>query len=113
MFEIRSYHFEPARFEDYKVWAKTQAVPYIRTKMDVVGFWVSNGMEPEYGGSATRDENVPPANVTWVIRWRDRAHRDEVWTAFRLDPNWVAILARVPGGRPSYLRTEAKFAAAI
>lgn len=33
MFEIRNYHFEPRLFEEYKTWAATLAVPYIRTKM--------------------------------------------------------------------------------
>lgn len=113
MFEIRSYHFEPTRFDEYKTWAEMLAVPYIRTRMKLVGFWVSNGMEPEYGGSLPRDENIRPANVTWVIDWSDKAARDRAWTAFRADPGWVAILAQVPGGRPSYLRTEAKFATAI
>jgi hypothetical protein len=28
MFEIRNYHFDPARFDEYKKWAETLAVPY-------------------------------------------------------------------------------------
>ena len=113
MFEIRNYHFDPAKFDEYKKWAATLAVPFIKTRMDVVGFWVGNDMAPEYGGTAPRDETVRPANVTWIIRWRDKSERDKAWEAFRSNREWRAILAKVPGGRASYFRTEAKFATGI
>lgn len=113
MFEIRNYHFDPARFAEYKKWAETLAVPYIKSQMDVVGFWVNNEMAPEYGGTAPRDEKARPANVTWIIRWRDKSHRDKAWQEFRANPKWHAILGQVPGGRGSYFRTEAKFATEI
>ena len=109
MFEIRNYHFEPTKFEEYKKWAETLAVPYIKGKMQVVGFWVNNEMAPIYGGSLTQDKNVRPANITWIIRWQDRAQRDEAWEELHSDPAWQAIMSRVPGGRESYLRTEVKF----
>ena len=113
MFEIRNYHFEPTRFDEYKKWAEAGPVAYLRGKMEVVGFWVSNEMAPIYGGSLTQDENVRPANITWIIRWQDRAQRDKVWEELHSDPEWDAILSHVPGGRESYLRTEAKFATEI
>ena len=113
MFEIRSYHFEPARFDAYKEWAETLAVPFIKGKMDVVGFWLDNEMAPEYGGSLPLDEDVRPANVTWIIRWQDMAQRDKAWAEFRSDPAWQKIISRVPGGRQSYLKTETKFATEI
>ena len=49
MFEIRNYHFEPAKFDEYKKWAETVAVPYLKGEMEVVGFWVNNEMAPIYG----------------------------------------------------------------
>ena len=51
LFEIRNYHFEPTKFEAYKKWAATVAVPYLKSKMDIVGFWVNNDMDPQYGGA--------------------------------------------------------------
>jgi hypothetical protein len=113
LFEIRNYHFEPTKFEAYKKWAATLAAPYLKRKMDVVGIWVNNEMAPEYGGSLPHDEGIRPANVTWIIRWQDKAQRDKATEERRSDPEWQAILSAVPGGRESYLRTEAKFATEI
>ena len=110
MVEIRSYHFAPKRFDEYKKWAETLAVPYLRSKMDVVGFWLQSDIPPIYGGSLPRDESVTPANVTWVIRWRDREQRDKAWEELRSSSEWKSILALVPGGDASYLTAEAKFA---
>ncbi len=53
------------------------------------------------------------ANITRIIRWRDMAHRDEVWPRLQANPARTGILARVPGGMASYLRLEAKFAEAL
>lgn len=60
MFEIRNYHFEPTRFDAYKKWAEALAVPFIRGRWDFVGFWLDNGMAPEYSGSLPLDEDVRP-----------------------------------------------------
>lgn len=53
------------------------------------------------------------ANITWIIRWRDMAHRDEVWSGIFASPEWKEMFARVPGGAASYLRLEAKFAESL
>jgi hypothetical protein len=110
MFEIRNYYFEPTRFDEYKEWAAATAVPYLRGKLDILGFWVNNDMDPLYGGSLPRAENMFTANITWIIRWEDRAQRDKTWEEIVSDPEWNAIVDRVPGGRASYLSTEVKFA---
>jgi len=34
--------------------------------------------------------------LVWMLAYRDRAHRDEVWAAFRTDPEWVALLEKYP-----------------
>ena len=81
--------------------------------MEIVGFWVNNDMAPLYGGSLPHDESVRPANVTWIIRWQDRAQRDRAWEELHSDAEWQAIISQAPGGRESYLRTEVKFATEI
>jgi hypothetical protein len=43
--------------------------------MDVVGFWIITADPPEILGA------LGTANVTWIIRWRDIAHRNEAWAA--------------------------------
>lgn len=108
MYEIRSYHFKPEHIDAYRAWAPA-AVAFIRTRMDVVGFWVDNGEPAEYGGRL-KGEGVTPANITWIIRWDSRQARDATWQAFRADPEWRAIIRTVPGGPSSYIRTEARFA---
>ena len=32
-----------------------------------------------------------PNILVWMLAYRDRAHREEVWTAFRTDAEWVAL----------------------
>jgi hypothetical protein len=107
IYEIRNYHFRPDLFEPYKVWAKTEAMPYLGAQMDVVGFWITTADPPEILGAPT--DHLGTANVTWIIRWRDMAHRNEVWAAVLESPEWKDIFSRVPEGLPSYLRLEAKF----
>lgn len=33
-----------------------------------------------------------PDTLVWMLAYRDRAHREEVWAAFRTDPEWTALL---------------------
>lgn len=110
LFEIRCYYFEPTRFEEYKIWLEKQAWSYFASKMDIVGFWLDNGMAPEYGGSLPQDKDIRPANITWIIRWQNREQRDKVWKEVWSDSECQAIFSTVPGGTESYLRTEARFA---
>ena len=37
-----------------------------------------------------------PNTLVWVLSYRDRAHRQEVWDAFRDDPEWLALLEKYP-----------------
>ena len=32
-----------------------------------------------------------PNTLVWMLAYRDRAHREEVWAAFRTDPDWLAL----------------------
>jgi hypothetical protein len=111
MYEIRNYHFRPDLFEPYKAWAKTEAMPYLATQMDVVGFWVATSDTPEIIGAKL--DHLGTANVTWIIRWRDLAQRNDVWNRVLASPEWGDIFSRVPEGLPSYLRIEAKFTEAM
>jgi hypothetical protein len=113
LYEIRNYHFDPELLEEYKKWARELAINYIKSKVDVVGFWFKNNIPPEYGGSLPRHENVVPSNITWIIRWQDKEQRDKIWKEFRESKEWNQIRSKVPGGPKSYLRIEAKFAESI
>ena len=37
-----------------------------------------------------------PNTLVWMLAYRNRAHRDEVWKAFIVDPAWLALLAKYP-----------------
>jgi len=111
IFEIRNYHFNPDLLEAYKAWAKAEAIPHLAQKMDVVGFWINTHDAPEINGEP--QDTLGSANVTWIIRWRDLAHRNDVMPRALSSPAWQDIFSRVPGGIASYRRIEAKFAEAL
>ena len=109
--EIRNYHFDPARIDDYRVWATELAVPHLKAELDLVGFWINTAAEPEITGAPHDD--LGTANVTWILRWDDLETRSKTMDRVFSSDRWKEIFAKVPGGRESYRRTEAKFAAEI
>ena len=50
-----------------------------------------------------------PNMLIWMLAYRDRAHRQEVWDAFFADPEWTALLAKynVPIKRPNVFMMSA------
>ena len=44
-----------------------------------------------------------PRTLVWMLAYRDRAHREEVWAAFNADPDWDALRRKyfVPLERPN------------
>lgn len=107
IYEVRNYHFDPARFEEYSQVATGEYIRYLREHLDIVGFWIESGISPEVRG-AEQDE-LGPANVTWVIRWASKEERDEKLPEVLGTPEWREIFAEVPGGGASYLRIESRF----
>lgn len=111
IYEIRNYHFDPARYEEYAEVAKGDYIRYLREHLDIVGFWIESGVPAEVRG-AEQDE-LGPANVTWVIRWASKEERDEKLPAVLGTPEWREIFAEVPGGGASYLRIESRFMSSL
>ena len=37
-----------------------------------------------------------PDTLVWMLAYRDRAHRDDVWAKFNADPEWTALRAKYP-----------------
>ena len=35
-----------------------------------------------------------PNTLVWMLAYRDRAHRDEVWAGFASDPDWATLRAK-------------------
>ena len=108
IYEIRNYHFKPDRFDEYKAWARDQALPFLNKELDLVGFWTNLPDASDITG-APMDE-LGSANITWVIRWPDKAARDATMGSVFTGDEWGKIFENVPGGMESYIRMESKFA---
>lgn len=37
-----------------------------------------------------------PNTLVWMLAYKNRAHRQQVWDGFRDDPEWLALLAKYP-----------------
>ena len=37
-----------------------------------------------------------PDTLVWMLAYRDRAHRDDVWAKFNADPDWKALRTKYP-----------------
>ena len=107
IYEIRNYYFEPSLLGDYRIWTTEKALPYLRSNLDVVGFWLSIDEPTEIVGREMDD--LGSATVTWIIRWSDMATRhSRMKEVFGVDA-WKAILRSNPGLK-YYYRSEVKFA---
>ena len=95
IYEVRDYHYRADLFDAYKAWAE-EAVPVLKSKLDLVGFWIDKGTEPELLGTEPMDPPLGQANVTWIIRWKDKAQRDETFPKVIASDEWQAVWAKHP-----------------
>ncbi len=107
IYEIRNYHYEPSLMAQYKAWAKDQALPYLRDKLDLVGFWTTIDEPAEVRGAPI--DELGSATVTWIIRWPDLATRHDTMGKVFATEEWAEIMQGNPGAQ-HYHRIEAKFA---
>ena len=107
IYEIRNYHYEPSLMTEYRAWARDDALPYLREKLDLVGFWI-NTDDPVQVDGAPLDE-LGSATVTWIIRWPDIDSRNDTMGKVFVSEDWDAIAKKNPG-RQHYHRIEVKFA---
>lgn len=110
--EIRSYHYAPDLFEECKVWAIDHAVPYLRQHLNLVGFWLDAGVEPELGGEHPADMPLGAANVTWIIRWESMDVRAEQLASVFGTKEFEQIFARIPDPK-GYLQMESRFTQSV
>ena len=111
LYEIRDYHYRPEIFPDYRKWAE-EAVPVLREQLDLVGFWIDDGVAPEVQGAEPMQPALGQANVTWIIRWQDKADRDANFRKAFETEEWKAVWARHPDPN-GYLQTLARFMTAM
>jgi len=108
LYEIRDYTIDAEWFDRYVLWAREYAAPWLSANLDVVGFWVHQGAAAEVGGSKPVVSPNGQPNVTWILRWPDRATRDaEFKRAFGSD-GWAEVWRKHPNPK-AYLHTNARF----
>jgi len=110
--EIRNYHYDPGKFAAYREWAISEAVPFLKANLNVVGFWLDSGEPPEISGQNPMDLPLGSANVTWIIRWEDMEDRARGHAEVLQGEGWRDIWSRHPDTN-GYRQMEAKFAVAI
>ena len=106
--EIRDYTIEADRFNDYKNWAVAKAAPWLRANLDVIDFWLDDGIDAEVSGSDPRVSPNGQPNVCWIIRWPSKADRDAGFETFVANSEWQAIWAEHPCP-DAYLQMNARF----
>ena len=107
IYEIRNYHYEPSLMKEYTAWARDAALPFLRDKLDLVGFWVNTDEAAQIVGKELDD--LGSATVTWIIRWADMETRNEQMGKIFATEKWAEIMQTNPGPE-HYHRIEAKFA---
>ena len=90
-FEIRMYTADTSRdgVGDYQ-----HAIDELhqRFRENEVAIFEKHGAEVVAVWQSLEDSNT----LIWMLAYRDRARRKEVWPAFRADPEWIALRAKYP-----------------
>ncbi len=90
-FEIRMYTADTSRdgVGDYE---RSIDELHQRFREQEVAIFEKHGAEVVAVWQSLEDSNT----LVWMLAYRDRAHREEVWAAFRADPEWIALRAKYP-----------------
>ena len=103
-FELRMYTAEPARNGEggidnlHQRFREGEVALFEKHGAEVVAVW-------------QRLDN--PNTLVWMLAYRDRTHRDEVFAAFREDPEWPALRAKydVPLDIEVYMMSASDYSA--
>ena len=92
-FELRMYTADTSRdgVGDYE---RTIDELHQRFREQEVAIFKKHGAEVVAVWQSLEDSNT----LIWMLAYRDRAHREEVWAAFRADPEWTALREKYPVG---------------
>ena len=111
IYEIRDYHYRRDIFDAYRAWAD-EAVPVLKDQLDLVGFWIDDGIAPEVLGSNPEDPEIGRANVTWIIRWESKAVRDAEFPKVIASDEWQAVWRKHPDPN-GYIQMLGRFMTAM
>jgi hypothetical protein len=88
-FEVRMYTVDKARTgtgtfngainELHQRFREKEVAIFQKHGADIVGVWQHLGN---------------PDTLVWMLAYRDRAHREEVWAKFAADPDWKALASK-------------------
>ncbi len=106
--EIRDYTIDNEWLEPYREWATTMAVPWLREHLDLIDFWMDCGFAAEVTGTNPIQPTNGQANVCWIIRWPNKAVRDEQFGTIMSHPEWRDIWAEHPNS-DAYLQMNVRF----
>ena len=103
-FELRMYTAEPARDGEggidnlHQRFREGEVALFEKHGAEIVAVW-------------QRLDN--PNTLVWMLAYRDRAHRDEVFEAFRNDPEWTALRSKyeVPLSIEAFMMSAADYSA--
>ncbi len=80
----------------------------LRKELDVIGFWIDEGEFEEIEGTDPINSPIGSANVTWIIRWEDKATRDARMEEVFSGEEWQTLWAHHPDPN-GYLQSSARF----
>jgi hypothetical protein len=96
LFELRTYHAAPGKLDALKArFANHSLRLFAKHGVTVVGFWVA------------RDANGRPSNdFVYLLAFPNSNAREQSWTAFRTDPDWLAARAESETDGPLIISQE-------
>jgi hypothetical protein len=105
-FEVRQYTVDKARVgtgtfngsinELHQRFREQEVAIFKKHGAEIVGVW-------------QRLDN--PDTLVWMLAYRDRAHREEVWAKFAADPDWKALSSKysVPIGAQVFMMSATDY----
>lgn len=105
-FEVRMYTVDRARVgtgtfngaidELHQRFREKEVAIFQKHGAEIVGVWQHLGN---------------PDTLVWMLAYRDRAHRDDVWAKFAADPDWKALASKysVPIGANVFMMSPTDY----
>ena len=108
IYEIRDYTIESKWFDRYVDWAENYFIPFAKTRIDIIDFWVDKGIDAEVSGeNPIESENGQP-NITWIARYNDKKERDAFFQSLGTDSEWKKVWSMHPNPN-AYIQQNTRF----
>lgn len=95
--ELRVYYCAPTRLPALLDRFRSTTLSFFeKYGIEQIGFWTT----------VVGSDNH---TLTYLLKWRSLAEREERWNAFQADPDWIAARAQTEKDRPIVARVENSF----